>query len=133
MKLRNMMLTMVVALAGTSVALAQDPPAQPAPPAQEEKAAPQDVKTELKAEVKAEVKVKSITGTLSGIDAAKTSLEIKDAEGKTHTFSITAQTKFSKEGKDVALTDLKAGSTVVVEFNDEGGTAVAAKVTIEVK
>jgi hypothetical protein len=74
--------------------------------------------------------LKALSGKISQVDAGKGLFEVKDAAGNAIAISVNQQTKMTKDGKPISLSDLKAGDTVSVEYNTEGGNAVAKSVTV---
>ncbi|HZS07989.1 MAG TPA: hypothetical protein VFD58_24355 [Blastocatellia bacterium] len=73
---------------------------------------------------------KTVTGKVASVDADKSSLEVKEQGGKSLVLSVDANTKVSKEGKDIALTDIKSGDQVSVEYNDANGSMIARSVVV---
>lgn len=96
-------------LSATAIVTAQDP----AKPAQD----PQK-KEEKQAETK------TISGTVSAI--TDSAITIVDSEKAEHTVAITAETKFTKAGKDAALADVKADDVVTVDVKKGTGDAWTA-------
>ncbi|HWQ33830.1 MAG TPA: hypothetical protein VNQ79_13350 [Blastocatellia bacterium] len=73
---------------------------------------------------------KAVTGKIAAIDAGKGMLEVKDHAGKSVKLSVNAQTKVTREGKEITLAELKSGDSVSVEYDDAGGSMVAIAVTV---
>ncbi|MCI0665016.1 MAG: DUF5666 domain-containing protein [Acidobacteria bacterium] len=74
--------------------------------------------------------MKALSGKVSAVDAGKGLFEVKDASGNAIAITVTQQTKMTKDGKPISLSDLKAGDTVSVEYNHDGGNAIAKSVTV---
>lgn len=73
---------------------------------------------------------KAVTGKIATVDAGKGLLEVKDNAGKSVKLSVNAQTKVTREGKEITLAELKSGDSVSVEYDDAGGSLVAKSVTV---
>lgn len=73
---------------------------------------------------------KSGAGKVVAVDAAKNQLKVKDDKGAEKSISVTADTKITKEGKDVALAELKTGDRVMYELDGSADTPVAKMLTI---
>jgi hypothetical protein len=73
---------------------------------------------------------KRATAKVVSVDAARNAIEIKDQTGANVTMTVSPQAKITKDGKDVALTDIKANDTVSVEWEDEGGRMTAKSLTV---
>src|SRR5581483_10444551 len=76
----------------------------------------------------------SVALTLLGVATTKAGVQQeKTQDSKTVTgkvASVDADTKVSKEGKDIALTDIKSGDQVSVEYNDANGSMIARSVVV---
>lgn len=68
---------------------------------------------------------KSESGKVVSVDATKNELKVKDDKGAEKTITVTADTKITKGGKDVALADLKTGDRVMYELDASASTPVA--------
>jgi hypothetical protein len=75
---------------------------------------------------------KEDTATISGTVTAVTdsAVTIVDAEKAEHTVAVTAETKVTKEGKDAALTDVKANDVVTIEAKKAGDQWLALKIAV---
>jgi hypothetical protein len=73
---------------------------------------------------------KRATAKVVSVDAARNAIEIKDQTGANVTMSVSPQARITKDGKDVALSDIKADDTVSVEWEDEGGKMTAKSLTV---
>lgn len=73
---------------------------------------------------------KAVTGKVASVDAAKGMLEVKDHGGKSLALTVNAQTKVTKDGKEITLAEVKTGDSVNVEYDDAGGAMTARKVTV---
>jgi hypothetical protein len=104
MKRNIITLSLMLAFAMVSVALAQEP-------------------TKKQASKKATVQVVSI-------DAANNTISVKDASGANMILSVSPQTKITKEGKTIAIGDLKANDNLSVEYHDDGGKLTAKSVVV---
>ncbi len=74
--------------------------------------------------------VKRATAKVVSVDASRNAIEIKDQTGANVTMAVSPQAKITKDGKDVALTDIKADDTVSVEWEDDGGRMTAKSLTV---
>jgi 3-dehydroquinate synthase class II len=77
--------------------------------------------------------LKALSGKISQVDASRGLFEVKDSAGNAMAITVTQQTKITKDGKPIQLSELKAGDTVSVEYSQEGGNAVAKSVTVRGK
>jgi hypothetical protein len=75
----------------------------------------------------------SQTGDVVSIDKAKNEIVIKDNTGAEIHFLVNASTKFTKEGKTIALTDLKTGDRIMVECEASSDGACTLKTVTVVK
>jgi Cu/Ag efflux protein CusF len=73
---------------------------------------------------------KRATAKVVSVDASRNMIEIKDQTGANVSLAVSPQAKITKDGKDVALTDIKADDTVSVEWEDEGGRMTAKSLTV---
>jgi hypothetical protein len=93
--------------------------------------AKQDPATPSQEKPKKEQKMKTTTlnGTVSAVtDSTVTIVDSKQAE---HVLSVTSETKVTKNGKDAALTDVKANDVVTVEvMKGQGDTWMAMKISV---
>lgn len=64
-------------------------------------------------------------GKVVAIDTVKSELALKDERGAEKTLSISPTTKITKDGKDIALTDVKAGDRVMYELESASDPPVA--------
>lgn len=64
-------------------------------------------------------------GKVVAVDTAKSELALKDERGAEKTLSISPTTKITKDGKEIALTDLKAGDSVMYELESASDPPVA--------
>jgi hypothetical protein len=77
--------------------------------------------------------LKALSGKVSAVDAGRGLFEVKDTSGNAIAITVTQQTKMTKDGKPISLSELKAGDTVSVEYNTDGGNAIAKSVTVRGK
>jgi hypothetical protein len=70
------------------------------------------------------------TFNVVSVNAKDSTIDVKDSSGATQTFKVAATSKMTKEGKDIALADLKAGDAVSVEYTDEGGTMTVKSLSV---
>ena len=93
--------------------------------------AQQDPATPSQEKPKKEQKMKTTTlnGTVSAVtDSTVTIVDSKQAE---HVLSVTSETKVTKNGKEAALTDVKANDVVTIEaMKGEGNTWMAMKISV---
>ena len=81
------------------------------------------------AEGEAKVKVQLCTGEITAVDAAASSLTVKNAKDESKTFKVAADCKIAAgENKDAKLADLKVGDKVIVRYEEAGGAMVAKKI-----
>jgi hypothetical protein len=73
---------------------------------------------------------KKATVKVVSVDATNNAIKVKDSAGADVTYNVTAQTKFMKEGKSIALADIKADDTLSIEFEESGGKLTAKTVTV---
>ena len=59
------------------------------------------------------------------VDTAKSELAVNDEKGAEKTLSISANTKITKDGKDIMLTEVKAGDRVMYELESASDPPVA--------
>lgn len=64
------------------------------------------------------------------VDTAKSELAVKDEKGAEKTLSIGPATKITKDGKDIALTDVKAGDRVMYELDAASDPPVAKSLLV---
>lgn len=76
-------------------------------------------------QVSQEPAAKPESGKVVAVDAAKNELKVKDDKGAEKSIAVTADTKITKEGKDVTLADLKTGDHVMYELDSAASTPVA--------
>jgi hypothetical protein len=80
-----------------------------------------------------EQELKALSGKVSSVDAGRGLFEVKDTSGNAMAITVNQQTKMTKDGKPISLSDLKAGDTVSVEYSHDGGNAIAKSVTVRGK
>jgi Cu/Ag efflux protein CusF len=73
---------------------------------------------------------KRATAKVVSVDPSRNVIEIKDQTGANVSMAVSPQAKITKDGKDVALSDIKADDTVSVEWEEEGGRMTAKSVTV---
>lgn len=69
-------------------------------------------------------------GKVVAIDTAKSELAVKDEKGAEKTLSISPTTKITKDGKDIALTEVKAGDRVMYELDAASEPPVAKSLLV---
>jgi hypothetical protein len=69
-------------------------------------------------------------GKVISVDTVKNELAIKNDKGKDLTLRISPTTKILREGKEIQLSDVKAGDAVLVETEGAEGNMTAKSVTI---
>ena len=69
-------------------------------------------------------------GKVVAIDTAKSELAVKDEKGAEKTMTIGPTTKITKDGKDIALTDVKAGDRVMYELDAASEPPVAKSLLV---
>jgi hypothetical protein len=107
------MLCLGFLLSATAILATQDPMTPPAKDKQEKKK-PETV---------------TISGTVSAI--TDSSLTVVDSDKKEHVIGVSSDTKVTKDGKDAAITDVKANDSVVVEAKKgSGDTWTALKILV---
>lgn len=76
-------------------------------------------------QVSQEPAAKSESGKVLAVDVAKNEFKVKDDKGIEKSISVTADTKITKEGKDVSLAELKTGDRVMYELDSSANPPVA--------
>ena len=69
-----------------------------------------------------------VMGTVT--EVSPTALSVKAADGKIHTLTLNAKTKFSKGTTASTVKDVKVGQHVVINVPEEGDQHVAAEVKL---
>ena len=69
-------------------------------------------------------------GKVVAVDTTKSELAVKDEKGAEKTLSISPTTKITKEGKDIALTEIKAGDRVMYEVDSSADPPVAKSLLV---
>lgn len=73
---------------------------------------------------------KGMMGKVVAVDTAKNELAVKDEKGTEKTMSVAPTTKITKEGKDIALSDIKAGDRVMYELDSASDPPVAKSLLV---
>lgn len=73
---------------------------------------------------------KHVMGTTTAVDA--THVEVKTADGKTVSVTLTPETRYFKDKAAAAAADLKVGLRVVIDAEPKGSALQAAEVKIGV-
>lgn len=73
---------------------------------------------------------KGAMGKVVAVDTAKNELAVKDEKGTEKTMSVAPTTKITKEGKDIALSDIKAGDRVMYELDSASDPPVAKSLLV---
>jgi ABC-type Fe3+-hydroxamate transport system substrate-binding protein len=92
--------------------------------AQEKAAEPQKPEKAPKAEVKAQ------TGEVVSLDATKNEIVIKDDAGAEVRLLISTSTKISRDGKAIAIGDVKVGDKVTTECETSADGCKAKSITV---
>ena len=71
-----------------------------------------------------------MAGTVTAVHADMNHVELKMTDGKTAGFYVTSATKYLKGTKAASLTDLTAGTRVVVTATTEGDKMMASEVKV---
>ena len=71
-----------------------------------------------------------IIGTVKAVHVDMNHVEVTTKDGKTAGFYVNAETKYSKGGAKLSLSDLKPGTRVVVEGKMEGDKTIATSVQV---
>jgi hypothetical protein len=74
---------------------------------------------------------KVLTGDVVSVDAAKNLIVIKDAGGAEMTLLISSSTTITREGKGIALAEIKAGDSISSECEDSSGGCKAKSVHVK--
>ena len=74
--------------------------------------------------------MKAQAGKVVAIDTAKNELAVKDEKGTEKTMAVSPDTKIMKEGKEIALADVKAGDRVIYELDGSSDPPVAKSLMI---
>ena len=70
------------------------------------------------------------SGEVVSVDPTSNEIVIKDGTGVETHLMVASSTKITKQGKTIALADVKAGDTVTCECEDSGGGCKAKTVTV---
>jgi hypothetical protein len=73
---------------------------------------------------------KVLTGDVVSVDPAKNVILVKDTAGAEITVLISANTKITRDGKGIALADIKAGDSISSECEDSTGGCKAKSVLV---
>jgi hypothetical protein len=73
---------------------------------------------------------KGLMGKVVAVDTAKNELAVKDEKGTEKTMAVAPTTKITKEGKDIALADIKTGDRVMYELDAASGPPVAKSLLV---
>src|SRR5262249_14902929 len=71
-----------------------------------------------------------VMGTISSVDLSSGRLTIKDAEGKLVAIALSDKTVFLRGERPVGRRELRAGTRVVVLFEEDGGRKTAVEVRL---
>ncbi len=74
--------------------------------------------------------IKAQAGKVVAIDTAKNELAVKDEKGTEKTMAVSPDTKIMKEGKEIALADVKAGDRIIYELDGSSNPPVAKSLMI---
>ena len=74
--------------------------------------------------------MKAHAGKVVAVDTAKNELAVKDDKGAEKMMAVSPDTKIMKEGKEVALADVKTGDQVMYELDSSSNPPVAKSLTI---
>lgn len=74
--------------------------------------------------------LKTLTGEVVSVDVIKYEIVAKDKAGQQMTFSTDLNTKFTKAGQSVTLSDIKAGDKVSIEYHESAGKRHAQTVRV---
>lgn len=64
------------------------------------------------------------------VDTAKNEVAVTDEKGSQKTMSVSPTTKITKDGKDIALADIKAGDRVMYELDSASEPPVAKSLLV---
>ena len=64
------------------------------------------------------------------VDAAKNEISVKDSKGGETALRVSSTAKITKAGKDIALTEIKAGDSVLYEIEGAGDSATVISITV---
>jgi hypothetical protein len=73
---------------------------------------------------------KRSTAKVVAVDATRNAIELKDQTGSNVSLEVSPTAKITKDGKEIALSDIKADDTVSVEWQEEGGKMMATALTV---
>ena len=74
--------------------------------------------------------MKAEAGKVVAIDTAKNELAVKDEKGAEKTMAVSPDTKIMKEGKEIALAEVKAGDRVIYELDGSSNPPVAKSLMV---
>jgi hypothetical protein len=77
-----------------------------------------------------EAAAKAQMGKVVAVDTAKNELAVKDEKGVEKTMAVSPNTKITKEGKEIALSEIKAGDRVLYEMDASADSPVAKSLTV---
>ena len=80
--------------------------------------------------VEQDAAMKAQAGKVVAIDTAKNELAVKDEKGSEKTMAVSPNTKIMKEGKEIALADVKAGDRIIYELDGSSNPPVAKTLMI---
>lgn len=69
-------------------------------------------------------------GKVLAVDMTKNELAVKDEKGSEKTMSVIPTTRITKDGKDIALSDVKAGDRVMYELDAASDPPVAKSLLV---
>ena len=69
-------------------------------------------------------------GKVLAVDMTKNELAVKDEKGSEKTMSVSPTTRITKDGKDIALSDVKAGDRVMYELDAASDPPVAKSLLV---
>ena len=74
--------------------------------------------------------MKAEAGKVVAIDTAKNELAVKDEKGAEKTMAVSPDTKIMKEGKEIALAEVKAGDRVIYELDGSSNPPIAKSLMV---
>ena len=83
-----------------------------------------------RAEANAQKATKTVSGEVISIDLAKNEVLLKDATGKEVRLLTDSSTKVLKEGKEIALAEVKTNQKITSDYEETSGGFVARSIRV---
>jgi hypothetical protein len=83
-----------------------------------------------KEEAVAKVNVRYDKGPIKAVDAEKKTVDVQTGKQTVHTFMVTPETKFVKDDKEAALSDVVVGKFAKISWIKDGENKLLKKITV---